>query len=178
MAKYLKPLKMFEEGLKSTQYENTVFLGLNFGNKYVSMAISDDCYVSAFAYRVLLDTKAFWMIWYMKFKILGGGAPPGVIALWMRRSAPPWSKLLLDMDRSLLMEEGRLFCKECLLLYEERIARRGSPSTVELTFLIHHSQHDLIDASSAVHMLRANLDFFNALVGRESGEDADSEDSE
>ncbi|TXG52077.1 hypothetical protein EZV62_021246 [Acer yangbiense] len=189
MAKYLKPLKMFEEGLKRTQYENTVFLGLNFGNKYVSMAISDDCYVSAFAYR-------------------GGGAPPGEIAMWRRRSAPPWSRLLLVVDRSLLVEENRLLCKECLLVCEEQITHRGSPPTVKeidlegiivannypvgaekhcelfrymfrgTTFPIQHSQRDLIDASSAVHMLRANLDFFNALVGRESGEDPDSEDSE
>ncbi|KAK2664026.1 hypothetical protein Ddye_002600 [Dipteronia dyeriana] len=48
MIKYLKPLQLFGETMERTHHmPSAVFLGLNFSDEYTSVAISDDCYLTA-----------------------------------------------------------------------------------------------------------------------------------
>ncbi|KAK4849394.1 hypothetical protein QYF36_024307 [Acer negundo] len=48
MIKYLKPLQLYGETMKITCYmPSAVFLGLNFSDEYASVAMSDDCYLTA-----------------------------------------------------------------------------------------------------------------------------------
>ncbi|KAK2660706.1 hypothetical protein Ddye_007239 [Dipteronia dyeriana] len=182
MAKYLKPLKMFEEGLK-TQYEGTIFLGLNFGNKFASMAISDECYTYALAFcNRLRDEK---MLDNLVLEVQYCVKEIGLEGIIIANNYPVASPVNIHNFMDDLCKKGK-FESLKYTCWKDNLTSKAIEDYCEqyrflfrgMTFPMPLSQEDLIDASSAAHMLQTNLDFCNTLVRREIVSDAESEDYE